>query len=479
MPAISATGVGSGLDINDLVSQLVATEREPTEKRLDVREAESQAKLSAFGVLKGALADFQDSLSALKDPDSFQNRTATSSDETLFTATTSSDALLGTYRLEVTRLAQHHKLLSEGFADTQVEIGTGSLTVSVGESAFEVAIGEGEKTLAGIQRAINDAPGNDGVTASIIQVDGLAGEPVAKLMLSADETGNANKLSVAVVDADGNSTDVQGLSRLLFEPAGIQHLSQVQQPPDDDLDAQIKLDGQTVSSASNTVSGVIPGVDINLLAAAPEEGRIAQLVVALDGAGTKLAIDDFVSNFNALVDTFNDLSSYNAESGETAVLFADATLRGLSTHLRRALNDSAQSVASRQNSLTAIGISTDRSGKLIVDEEQLSASLETNLAGLGALFTGENGIAERLDGVIAGYLDTAGAIDVRVEGLNSRIEDIAAQRGTLDKRLEALEQRLRVQFTAMDALVSQLNSTGDYLTEQFRSLQAMVGGRNR
>ncbi len=477
MPAISATGVGSGLDINDLVRQLVAAEREPTEKRLDAREADSQAKLSAFGVLKGALADFEDALSALKDPASFQGHKATSSDETLFTASASDEALPGTYGVEVIRLAQHHKLLSEGFADTNVEIGTGTLTISVGERSFEVAIGEGEKTLASIQEAINEAPGNAGVTASIIQVDGPAGEPVAKLMLSADETGNANKLSVAVADGDGDSTDPQGLSRLLFDPEGMQRLSQVQEPPNDDLDAQIKVDGQTVSSASNMVSGAIPGVEINLLAAAVEEGATQQLVVALDGEGTREAIDDFVSNFNLLVDTFNDLASYNAESGETGVLFADATLRGLSTHLRRALGDAVQSLGSSENSLSAIGIATDRSGKLTVDEEQLSVSLETNLAGLGALFTGEQGVAERLDTVIAGYLGTSGAIGTRVEGLTSRIADITTQREKLDNRLAALEERYLAQFTAMDALVSQLNSTGEYLTQQFTALSNITAQR--
>lgn len=481
MPSISATGIGSGLDINDLVSQLVAAEREPTEQRLDLREVQSQAKLSAFGVLKGALAEFQDSLVALKDLSSFQSRKAASSDEELFTATASSDAALGGYSVGVLRLADNHKLVSQGFENDVATVGTGTLTVGVGENSFEVTIGEGKDTLEGIKEAIKTAADNTGITASIIHVDGESGESVAKLMLTANETGKANAITVTAVDDDGEHTDKAGLSRLVFDPDGseVMNLEQVQEGPIDDLDAQVKIDGQTVTSSSNTVSGVIAGVDINLVAAAAEEGSPQQLSVALDTDGMKEAIDNFVVSFNALVDTFNELASYDAATGETGALFADATVRGLSTQLRRELTDSVKSLVSSHNSLTTIGITTDRNGKLTVDEEQLSASLATNFSELGKLLAGENGIAVRLDALVSGYVDPSGAVDGRVEGLNSRITDIGAQRQRLDKRLEKLEERLLAQFTAMDALVSQLNSTGDFLTQQFSALEAMVGQRGR
>ena len=475
MPSIAAAGVGSGLDINDLVKQLVAAEREPTEKRLNGREVEFQAKLSAFGVLKGALAEFQDTLKALKDPAAFQTRKATSSDETLLTANASREALAGTYRVEVTRLAQHHKLVSAGFASGDAEVGTGTLTLAVGERSFEVAIGEDQNTLSAIQKAINDAPGNAGITASIIRVDGAEGEPVAKLMLTADDTGNANKLRVTVADDDGDSSDAQGLSRLAFDPDGVQQLSSVQQPPNDDLDAELSIDGQTVTSASNRVSGVIPGVEINLLAAAAESPQ--QLVVGLDSEGMRSAIDHFVTKYNALVETFAQLASYDATTGETGTLFADATLRGLAGQLRRGLSDTVGSLIGGQNSLAAIGLTSDRSGQLTVDEARLNASLESGLAELGKLFAGEDGIAVRLDTVLAGYLGTSGALSSRMDGLNTRIADLNNQRGTLDQRMEALEARLLAQFTAMDALVSQLNSTGDYLTQQFSALEGMLGRR--
>lgn len=475
MPSIAVSGVGSGLDINDLVKQLVAAEREPTEKRLNGREAEFQAKLSGFGVLKGALAEFQDTLQALKDPAAFQTRKASSSDESLLTANASREALPGSYRVEVARLAQHHKLVSEGFAGGDAEVGTGTLTLAVGERSFEVAIGEGQNTLAAIQKAINDAPGNTGVTASLIRVDGAEGEPVAKLMLTADDTGNANKISVAVADDDGDSGDAQGLSRLAFDPDGVQHLSPVQQPPNDDLDAELSIDGQTVTSASNRVSGVIPGVEINLLAAAKDSPQ--QLVIGLDSEGIRQAIDTFVTKYNGLVETFAQLASYDATTGETGTLFADATLRGLTSQLRRGLSDTVGSLTGGQNSLAAIGITSDRSGQLTVDEARLNASLESGFAELGKLFAGADGIAVRLDTVLTGYLGTSGALSSRIDGLNTRIADLNSQRGTLDQRMEALEARLLAQFSAMDALVSQLTSTGDYLTQQFNALEAMLGRR--
>lgn len=156
MAAITSAGVGSGLDIEGLVSKLVSAEGQPTVTRLNTQEAVLQADLSAFGSLKGALSSFQTSVQALKDASAFKVRTATSSHPDLFTVSANGSAVAGNFSIIVDQLAQAAKVRSGDFtADTEV-VGEGSLTIGLGSSSFNIAVGA-ETTLAGIRDAINQA----------------------------------------------------------------------------------------------------------------------------------------------------------------------------------------------------------------------------------------------------------------------------------------------------------------------------------
>ena len=115
---ITATGIGSGLDVSGIVAQLIEAEAAPQTFLLDQREARIQAQISGFGTLKSALLDLSNSLAGLKQESDFQQRAATSSDDTLFTATASSDAANATYSIVVDALAQSRKLSSQGFGSS-------------------------------------------------------------------------------------------------------------------------------------------------------------------------------------------------------------------------------------------------------------------------------------------------------------------------------------------------------------------------
>ncbi|HKJ75734.1 MAG TPA: flagellar cap protein FliD N-terminal domain-containing protein, partial [Gammaproteobacteria bacterium] len=128
MAGITSTGIGSGLDVESLVSQLLQAEAKGPTQRLNRKEANLQAELSAIGSVKGALSDFQSSLDKLNDLASFQKRSASSSNSDLFTATATSDAAEGSYGVEVSKLAQAHKIASGAFTDSSTVVGTGELT---------------------------------------------------------------------------------------------------------------------------------------------------------------------------------------------------------------------------------------------------------------------------------------------------------------------------------------------------------------
>lgn len=215
---ISSPGIGSGLDINALVSQLVAAEGEPKTFRLARQEASAQAQISAFGSLKSALSSFGDHVDSLSKLATFQTRSATSNDLTLFNATSTSSASIASYSIEVVNLAASHKLVSKGFTDTATVVGSGAITITSGGNASTIAVSPSANTLADIRDAINVASQDTKVSATIIAADDGVGGTVSKLLLTSNETGTANKITVTVDDDDLNDLDDLGLSQLVFDP---------------------------------------------------------------------------------------------------------------------------------------------------------------------------------------------------------------------------------------------------------------------
>ena len=192
MATITALGIGSGLDVNTLVAQLVAAERAPTQTRLDSREAEALSKLSALGSIKGALSVFQNALEPLKELVTFQGRTAVSANSAVYTATAGPDAIAGRYAVEVSALAAAHKLRSAAYAMADTVVGTGTLTLSAAGETFAVNVTNTNSKLVDIVDAINEAPANTKILATIVNsVDG------AHLVLTSAATGVASASLIA------------------------------------------------------------------------------------------------------------------------------------------------------------------------------------------------------------------------------------------------------------------------------------------
>ncbi|MGB1907838.1 MAG: flagellar filament capping protein FliD, partial [Spongiibacter sp.] len=168
MASVTAQGIGSGLDISGLVSQLVEAERAPQANRLAGKEARIQARLSAFGSLKSALDTFKNSLSALKNAETFSKRSATVGDKDVFTASVNDAAVAGNYSVSVEQLATRHKIASAAYADSATSVGTGTLQFTVNGESFSIDVEAGADSLASIRDAVNSAEDNVGVTATIV-----------------------------------------------------------------------------------------------------------------------------------------------------------------------------------------------------------------------------------------------------------------------------------------------------------------------
>lgn len=457
---VASVGIGSGIDIASLVNDLVSSEGAPKIALFDKKEATLSAQISAYGLFKSALSELKSSFAALADENTYNTRTATSSDKTKFTASADASAVFGSYDFEITQLAEAHKLSSTGFATTDTVVGTGSLTLSVGSDSFSVTLDDNNKTLAGIRDAINNASDNKGVTATIINVDDGTGGTESRLVLTSNETGSSKNLTVTAVN--GGEGDLQ---QLVYDPApgsGVTNL--VERNPAQD--AIVLLDSQTITSSSNSLSSPIDGVSISLLDASP--GTTMSLDVALKTDSVKSAITTMVENYNDYVETLKGVTGY-VESGSGA-LIGDALSRSANNQIRSQLTQTVSSITTQYSSLASLGIVSDKEGYLVIDSAKLEAAITDDVTSVQNLFNATDGIATRLDNTVNEYTKSNGILDSKTTSLNDSIADITDQRLQLELHLDSLQSRLLARFNIMDSLINQLNATSTSLTQAFANL---------
>ncbi|WP_417762037.1 flagellar filament capping protein FliD [Shewanella sp.] len=452
--ALTATGIGSGLNITDIVNTLVSAERTPKEDRLDSQEKDLDAKVSAIGSLKSALTTFQDALEKLSDPEALNIRKVTQSSEDFFSVTADKDARAGSYNVVVESLASSQKLAGVAVADDSNGIGEGSLSFDIQGKSFSVDVGASD-SLEDIANSINNADDNVGVTATVVNTD--AGK---RLVFSSDKTGTENAISVSAVDTAGT-----GLSSTF----GAGQLETIQAA----TDSVIKIDGQTLTSSSNTIEGAISGVTFELTDA--DVGKTTKLTIAQDDDAVQENIQGFVDAYNTLMSKMDSLSSYNMETNTSAALQGDSIIRSLQSQLRNMVSSRVDDGQGGSIALYDIGVSADRQGRLTVDSTKLTDALSSNMSSIGTLFAQKDtGIAARMDSVVDGYVKSNGMIASRQNSYTQEQSRIDDQREALDRRMELLQSRLTAQYNAMDLVVSNLNSQGNSALSALNSLPGVV-----
>lgn len=460
MATIQAGGIGSGIEVNSLIEQLVAAERLGPTTILDNRQEKLQTSITAFGSLKSALSSFDSKLTDLKDINKANAKNVSSSHESILTGTADNNANPGSYSVVVSAIAQAHKLSTQAsFNDSVEEVGRGTLDISVGAESFQVVIDTSNDQLTQIRDAINNSANNKGVTASLLTVDGGT-----KLVLTSEKTGTDSQISVSVTgDSDGNDTDDQGLSRLIT--AELDTITPA-------TNASITIDTLLVTSQTNTIDGAIQGVALDLKTA--DVGQTVTVSITNDTSAVKERITDFVDSYNELVATMNALGDSDTESESVGLLVGDPTLRTILFEIRKIMSQPVEGISGDVNALAAIGVTTERDGSLKINTDTNKVKLDDILASdfdaVGNIFAADKGYANTLSDLIESYTQSSGIIDTRTGGMEKQLEDISTEREELDRRIEKLEQRLLAQFTAMDQLVSGLKSTGEFLTQQFNLL---------
>lgn len=469
MPAISSTGVGSGLDVNSIITPLMALERKPLQL-LQTRASAIQTKISAFGALKGQLSAFADVATRLSDPANWNPLRADSSDAAAVSATAASGAVAGRYSLEVQQLAQSQSLASGPYAASTTVVGTGTLSLEVGTtvggvftpqsgtSPVAIAIDTGNQTLAGVRDAINAAAA--GVNASIVTSGGTS-----QLVLRGVD-GAENSIRLTTVDDDGNATDTSGLSALAWDPAAPvgagRNLSQTQAAQN----AAFTLNGLALQSASNSPTGVLEGVSLNLKKVTTSA---VNLTVSVETMAVRKNVNDFVNAYNSLNTLLQNQTRADPSGANRGALQADSTATSVLSALRDMLHGTV--TGSAIANLSDAGIQLQRDGSLSVIDGRLTPLLETPDK-LAALFsqaqTGEDtttrGFGVRLKTWADALTAATGTLASRTDGLEQSVKTNQRQQDAQQDKLTRTEARLRAQYQRLDGDMARLNAQLSQLT---------------
>ncbi len=452
--AIAAPGLGSGLDVTGIVSQLMEVEQQPL-VRLNQKEAQAQAQISAYGALKSGLSSLQTAVEKLQDAATFQATKASSSDSDIFTASSDTDAVASSYNVTVNRLAQQHKLGSSEFASTAT-FGGGvgdELTLTVGSESFTLVLSTA-MTLSEIQAAINVDGNETGVTAGLIAGD--SGNET--LVFTSGSSGYDNRVELSFGGAvDATTFNFSMLNR---------DDSNVLLATENELDASLTVDGVGVTRSSNSISDVISGLTLNLKSTGQATASISQ-----DTSVAKNAVNGFVSDYNALKDQLSTLGNSGANS---------SVLRNIESQLRGVLNTGLSGLGD-YSYISELGVTTNSdTGKLQFDSEMLTTAMEDNPDSVIGFFSDEdNGFAVKFDTLLEGLVQSGGTIDSIVEGTNTRIDGFERSRESLERRLEGIEARYLRQFGALDTLMASMTTTSEYLGRQLDMLDNLVSGNDR
>ena len=476
MAGISALGVGSGLDLNEILNQLEKVEKQRLVP-IQTKQKTINSKISGFGQLKSALTKFNDATKVLQKTELYNNRSVVTNDSYL-SAKVNGNAALGDYSVKVDQLATSHSVATAAIGDKTTALGSSAETRTItikqdNGKELNVVLGKNDNTsLESIANAINHAKlkdsngnviGDSTVNAAVIR----SGSNGYQLVITSKETGEQQRIT-SIQSDDQNLNSIIGFNSNDQNDNSKMHTVTTAQ------DAKCSVNGIAITSASNTIKDVVSGVDLTLKATTATPQNVS---ITTDNEKTKSAIKDWVAEFNQLQSTISTLTKFTqAKSGEVdssnGPLIGNSTLRnvdqGIRTIFARGQETGEFSV------LSQIGINMDKSGILTIDENKLDKALNEKSDAVAQLFTGDGkgtgGIANQVVTKVNSFIESKGLIDAATDGLNSTLKSLEKRSEQVSDSIDKTIERYRAQFSQLDTLISSMNSLSTYLTNQFDAM---------
>lgn len=478
--AVSSIGVGSGLPLDTLLTNLMTAESQPL-TLMAQKEASYQAKLTAYGTLSGALSAFQTAMSSLGKSSTFENLQTTVADKAILSGTASTKAATGNYQINVSQLAQAHSLSTAGQTSKTALIGTGATTtltfqfgtISGGtltdgtytgatftqdakQATGTVTIKNGDNSLQGIRDAVNAA--NIGVTATLVSNGSAAPD---HLVFTSNKTGAVSSMKI---DVDGDPA-LQSL--LGYDPAGTQSLKQNSAGQN----TQLTVNGFFVDSPTNEVKEAIQGVTLNV----SKIGNTT-MSIAKDTAAVETSVKAFIKAYNDLTGTIKKLTAYDATTKTGGLLVGDSTARTIQEQLSKTLSASLEGLSNTNMSLPQLGVTVQRDGTLALDSAKLSKVMESNYNDIAGLFATVGKATDSLINFNASSSATkAGSYDITVTKLATRAE----MTGTvnLNAGSTTIAPNTKMNIT-LDGVSAKINLTeGTYTAKELAAMvQSAING---
>lgn len=458
MATISSPGIGSGLNVKDIVSQLVALEKQPLQT-LKVQASTVQTKISAFGQIKSLVSDLSDAAGKLSSVTGWNAVTATSSDDKSVSVTAVGGTLASSFSVQVTGLAKAQSTASAALLPVGGALGAGTLRLEMGKwntvpTSFSPGSGTpvdiavtATDTVSDIASKINGA--NAGVTATVLT--DASGE---RLLLRGTNTGEDAGFKLSVTDNDGVDNDSNGLSRLAVGTTFSAEAS----------NAQAKINGVSVSSSTNTFATTIPGVTFKALQVTTTN---AEVTVAKNTDQAQANVKAFVDAYNAINQLVNEATKYDGSTKAAGLLQGDSTAITLQNALRSAIQ-TINKDGGTYTRLTDIGITQQRGGDLSVDSTKLNAALE-NPSKVKNLFrsdSGLTGIADVVKQVATNMLAGNGFFKTKEDSLKLSLARNTKDQARVNERAANVEATLNRRYSALDTQLATLNGLNSYISQQ-------------
>ncbi|MEE1883246.1 flagellar hook protein FliD [Pseudomonas soli] len=461
-PITTNTGAGYGLDIKNIVSVLVNADTSAKANQIARQTSNNSAMISGIGSLRSALTAFQDAMKKLNDKNapSFNAFAGTSADEKVVKIKSSNSAVAGTYDIKVDKLATASKVASKQFAGgASTAIGAGELTISQNGKDYKVNVASGA-TLQSVRDQINKEMSSNGITANIINEAGGS-----RLVFSSTTTGKGSDISVGGIP----ELAINGTQPISGSGAG--YISGLAQ------DAEFSIDGLALKSPKNTVDQAISGLTLELTGVSTG-GNPTKATVALDNEGLKKSVQSFVDAYNTLQKAVTALvtpeKDANGNVKSLGPLTNDPTTRSLLGDVRKVLTEVG--AGDKLTTLSQLGINTQKDGTLEFNSTKFTSALNDKKLGseIQELFTGTNGLFERMNKAIDPYNSTGGMLDSRKTNLDKAAKNLENQQAALDRRTELLTASLTKKFSALDTALAKMKKQGEQITSIFEAMNAQA-----
>jgi flagellar hook-associated protein 2 len=440
---ITFSGMASGIDTASLIDALVQNAQAPVNK-LQKQKSDFSSQSKQITDIKTKLTALQTAAQALDTRSEALGNKTSSSDEKVLKATATGGAAMGAFKVTVSSLAQAERTYSNEFASdgTAGAGGVGKLSIKVGSAdAVEIDV-TADDTLATIAKKINESGAE--VSAGIMNVGGKF-----RLQVTGNQSGEDNGITF------GEDGTTLGLTLAANEK---QKASS----------ASIEVDGITIKSASNTVTGALPGVRLELTDVGTSTVKLDR-----DGDSLKTKLNTFISAYNSVMTTLNSAFTFTGTTKGTDTLAGDSTMKQLQSSLRSLAQKIQPNGNSSLTSFGSIGVATARDGTLSLDETKFNKAVSSDYEGVASLLAGRTdgqGLMKTVSSGLEMYTKSDGALKVKIDNLAARNKRIDTQITSVQARIDKYRETLERQYTALETTIAGLNSQGSSLSSIISSM---------